>query len=467
MKHIPHLLITTLFTATLFVGCHPNPESEKTTLRIWQTETDTDAVKVLSKIADQLKQKHPNVTVQIESVAWDALASRLNLAVANNDVPDLCHLEPFMAYSLYQRGSLLPLDDVLQAIEKDDHVMPAVRNLQRYADKTYGIAYAVGTTGWAYRRDLAERAGVTPPKKWSDYPAFVRALKDVNGSAAGFTLPGGSPFFVDQLFAELVANNGAVLFDPHNHKPLFNSTSVIEVFEFFASLGRSGLLDPSWTTTSYLDQFNRLGRSEVLAVPVTYARAGRAIRKVLDANKSDNAPRADDSVFALMEQPTGPSYEGPSIATIDCEPYVIFRAAEKRTFRHGNNAELAKEFLQLFYRRDNYLEFVRTVPIHLTPIFQTLAASDAYRTNNDYLRTWRSWAEQTDRLLADPARTRPILMPDISDQGRAVPYLLDLQASRIISKAVTSVISGELDSKGAAERAQKDVEQLYQQLGSR
>jgi multiple sugar transport system substrate-binding protein len=467
MKRTSTLLLITLFTVAFLGGCHPHSESERTTLRIWQTETDTDAVKVLAKIAEQLKQKHPTVEVQIESVAWDALASRLNLAVANSDVPDLCHLEPFMAYSLYQRGSLLPLDDVLQAIEKDDHVMPAVRSLQRYADKTYGIAYAVGTTGWAYRRDLAERAGVTPPTKWVDYPAFVQALKEANGSASGFTLPGGSPFFVDQLFAELVANNGGILFDPNTHKPLFNSQPVVEVFDFFSTLGHSGLLDPSWTTTSYLDQFNRLGRSEVLAVPVTYARAGRAIRKVLDANKSSNAPKPDDSAFALMEQPTGPSYNGPSIATIDCEPYVVFRAAEKRTFKGGNNADLAKEFLQLFYRRDNYLEFVRTVPIHLTPIFQKMAASDAYRTNNDYLRTWKSWAEQTDRLLADPARTRPILMPDISDKGRAIPHLLNLQASRIISNAVTAVINGELDSKGAAERAQKEVEQLYQQLGSR
>jgi ABC-type glycerol-3-phosphate transport system substrate-binding protein len=448
----------------LIDSCRPKSNTETTILRVWQTETDTDAVKVLSKIEKEFEQKHPNVDVQIESVAWDALASRLNLAITNGTVPDLCHLEPFMAYSLYQKGFLLPLDDVVQTLEKEDRIMPAVRNLQRYADKTYGIAYAVGTTGWAYRRDLAEKAGATPPRKWADYPDFVRKLKEANGSGEGLTLPGASPFFIDQLFAELVANNGGMLFDPNTRKPLFNSRRVVEVFDFFSILGRSGLLDPSWTSTSYLDQFNRFGRAEVLAVPVTYARAGRAIQKVVDANKTGPALRPDDSVFALMEQPTGPSYDGPPLATIDCEPYVVFQDAEKRRSGKVSNADLAKEFLRLFYRKDNYLEFVRTVPIHLTPIFENMAKSDGYRKQNDYLTRWKSWAEQTDRFLADPNRTRPILMPDVSEQGRAVPHLLDVQASRIISKAVAAVIHGELDSKAAAEQTQKEVQSLLQQL---
>ena len=435
---------------------------EEFVLRIWQTETDPEAVKVLTDIEKQFEANYPGVKVKIESVAWDSLAERLNVAIQNDTVPDVTHLEPFMAFSL--RDKLLPIDDVIAYIEEEesDTIMPGVKDLQKYKGVRYGIAYAVGTTGWTYRKDVAKKAGIVPPIKIENYINFIQKLKDQEPNSQGLTLPGGSPFFIDQLFAELVANNGGNLFDPNTKKPLFTSSNVIEVLEFFDAIGRSKLLDPSWTTTSYLDQFNRLARGEVLAVPVTYARAGRSIKKVWDTNMSSLKP--DDSVFGIMKQPTGPSYNGPSIATIDCEPYVIFReAASRKAGRYGDNAKLAKEFLKLFYKKENYLRFVNTVPIHLTPIFINMASSPDY-TNNDYIKVWKSWYEHTSHFLADENLTRPILMTNISEAGREIPHLLELQGSRIIATAISEVIKGDKEPNEVAKEMQLKVEKLLEQF---
>jgi ABC-type glycerol-3-phosphate transport system substrate-binding protein len=461
-----YLLVLTVGIAIviLIASCYKKPK-DNTILRIWQTETDPDAVKVLVDVAKVFEANHPGVNVQIESVAWDSLAERLNIAIQNKTVPDAAHLEPFMAFSLFQQGMLAPIDDVIDGLEMSDNIMPAVKDLQNYNGIRYGIAYAVGVTGWAYRKDLAKRAGETPPTKWKDYLLFIKKLKEQKPDAQGLTLPGGSPFFIDQLFAELVANNGGNLFDPNTKRPLFNSSNVQEVLEFFAEIGRSKLLDPAWTTTSYLDQFNRLAREEVLAVPVTYSRAGRSIQKVLGSIASASTLKADDSIFGLMYQPTGPSYNGPSIATIDCEPYVVFRAADSHLVRrYGSNAYLAKEFLKSFYKKENYLRFVNTVPIHLTPIFVGMSHSKEY-TNNIYIQTWKSWYEHTSHFLADANLTRPILMTNVSEAGRQVPHLLELQSSRIIATAVAEVINGDKTPSEASDKIQSEVEKLFRQSG--
>jgi ABC-type glycerol-3-phosphate transport system substrate-binding protein len=290
---------------------------------------------------------------------------------------------------------------------------------------------------------------------------FCKAISEFSGGKAKILLPGGDPFFIDQLFAELVANNGGILFNPSTYKPLFTSRQVVETFEFLGEL--SPLVDAGWQTQGYLDQFNRFGRGEAGVVPVTYVRATKAIENAIVGSGSQSL-KGTPEYFALMDQPIGPSFSGPSIATIDCEPFVIFKSAESRRTEKSNNADYAKKFLRMFYKRTNYINFVSTVPIHLTPIFKGMSRSEDY-TSLSRIKTWRQWADQTAKYLENPKRVRPILMPDITEAGRAIPFLLEFQANRIISQAVMEVVSKKKTPKQAAESAQSQAEQLIQNLG--
>ncbi len=72
-----------------------------------------------------------------------------------------------MVAQLYSRDLLLPIDDVIDQIKKEqnDTIYEGVLNLQYYKGSHYGIAYAVGTTAFAYRRYVADKLGLTVPKK--------------------------------------------------------------------------------------------------------------------------------------------------------------------------------------------------------------------------------------------------------------------------------------------------------------
>ena len=461
--------------AALFMGgCssspnnHPEPSSsstQKSVLRVWQTETDSRAKDVLQNMERAFEAKYPQVDLQIESVGWSSLADKISSAVRNDSPPDLAHLEPFMVYELVKDNLLLPITDVVADLEKQNGpIYSGVRDLQKYADNYYGIAYAVGTTAYAYRKDIQQKLGLSVPKTWKEYVAFVRAMHQESGGKLPALLPGGDPFFIDQLFAELVANNGGKLFDVSKRppEPLMESQPVVETLQFFQDI--APYVDSGWRTQPYLDQFDKLATGKAGNVLVTYARAFRAI----EANQKNLPPGVSPTpdYFALMPQPSGPSFgkgggRAP-IATIDCEPFVIFRKAEGRRSSQNNlsNADLAKIFLKdFFYNRTYYLDFVKSVPIHLTPIFPALAQSPDYQQAPP-IRNWAQWAKLTDEVLAASDRTRPILMPDTSEGGRQLPFLMELQARRLLTNAVVAVVADRQNPKQVAATLQESVRRL-------
>ena len=95
-----------LLALSVVIGSSCTPRlQQQTTLRIWQTAVDPKAVAVLKEIGAELERTHPGVRIEIESVAWGSLSSKLTAAVGAGDPPDIAHLEPFMAKEILRSVS--------------------------------------------------------------------------------------------------------------------------------------------------------------------------------------------------------------------------------------------------------------------------------------------------------------------------------------------------------------------------
>jgi len=446
--------------ALLVASCSCSTSETTTELVVWQTETDPRAKAVLEDLAVSFERSHPGVDVTIESVPWGSLSERLTSALRSNDPPDIAHLQPFMTYSLVQRGQLSPIDDVIANLERTNGpILPAVRDLQLFDGRRYGLAYAVGVTGWTF--DVRKAGGVAPP-----YPtdttgtisedALFRYLAQVRARnpEASVLIPGGTPFFMEQLFGELVANAGGRLYDPATRQFLFKSEPARRALRFFVRLRQAGMVTADWQGQQYVDQFSRLASpGAVFLTPVTYARASVAIERTLG---SGGTSQANSNTFRFMSPPTLQP-NGRPVATIDAEPFVIFQHTEREQLPGGGTKrQLAAEFLQAFYARDNYLRFVGTVPIHLTPVFSRLAEDPVYL--GAIHPGWLEWHRHTLAFLRDPNLTRPILVPGpnastLSDDLRN-PYLLQLQAQGIISRAIGQAMEPNADVERILDTAQ-------------
>jgi multiple sugar transport system substrate-binding protein len=160
---------------------------------------------------------------------------------------------------------------------------------------------------------------------------------------------------------------------------------------------------------------------------------------------------ADPEHFAVTDKVVGPSGKAPA-AQLDCEPWMVFKDA-----KGGNDAV---EFLKFFYKDDNYVRYLHTVPIHLLPILKSTFRNPKY-SDNATIKKWKPWVDMQEAYFkAD--RIKPVLVTDWNDMKK--PYLLEVMGSGILVDMVLDSVKGTPAAEAAA-KAQKRVEELLSRGG--
>lgn len=441
--YIP-IVASSLIVLFIYINQSANPDYDsssepgiKDRIVVWQTESDKKAGLVLQEIEIDFERKFPNTDLQIETVGWGDLSKRLGVAMRQGNFPNVSHLQPFMVYSLKNRDLLLPITDLINLLEADNgEILPAVKNLQKYGSDYYGIAYAVGSTFWLLRSDMLDPSvDIEAISTWSEYIDAINVSVNSEDDPK-VILPGGSPFFIHQLYGELLANAGGKFFDPNSHKPTLNTEEHKLVLNFFRLLSEKNLISKDWANTSYTDQFALIAKNAVISAPVTYSRAARTIEANLER---ENSEMLNSDIFRWLKQPTPTNDDGDWISTIDAEPYVVFSEGSDTKSKDGlTYEELSIEYLKMFYSPRYYEKFTQAVPVQLTPIFTKMSSSEDYLES---VGVWMDWHNKTMEVLSAEGRTRPIMMPDVSEKGRELPFLLEFEASKILSNAVSQAIN--------------------------
>src|SRR5215813_15413890 len=428
------------------VGSVPSFAQDKV-VRIWHTETEPQTIKAFNDIARRFEAKSPGVKIEAEGLAWGDLEGKIMAALAAGAPPELSHGQPITCTALQAKGLLNPLDDVVKAIS-EANIWDQVKRVCNVDGKQFGLVHAAGTSLLIYRKDMADKLGLKPPKTWADLLANAKALtQDTNNDGKvdvyGITVPGDN-LFVNIMLGELIKANGGVLFNKSN-KPELTDTKMIEVLEFWRELVKYA--PPGWEGHGYLQTFQNLYGQKAAMMFQGYGRGAGMIEKF--------APKemANDKTFDVWVKPQGPSGTEPGVQ-VDEEPWMLFKDAKHQ--------KEAIEFLKFFYQDDNYLEYVSTVPIHLFPITKSLRASPKYQ-NLEMIQRWKGWIEVQQGYL-DKDQGKPTLVVDWSDMTEK-PYLLEVLGSGIVRDMVMDVVLEKWEPKRAAEKAQRRLEDLLRSKG--
>src|SRR5438094_10437077 len=178
-------------------------------IRVWHTETQPNSQEAVKNIAKRFEAKHPGVRVEVEALAWGDLEPKIMQSLAAGTPPELSHGQPITCTALQSKGLLLPLDEVVKALG-EANIWDQVKRVCRVGNTQYGLVHAAGTSLLIYRKDLAQKAGLKPPKTWPDLVVNAKALN--TSGMAGITIPGDN-LFIHTLTGEQVKANGRVSFD--------------------------------------------------------------------------------------------------------------------------------------------------------------------------------------------------------------------------------------------------------------
>jgi len=417
--------------------------ADKKVIRMWQTETEPQTLAVLNQMAADYEKIRPDVSIKIEGLAWGDLEKKLTAALAAGAPPDAAHGQPITCASFAAKGLLRPLDDLVEAIGKDN-LIDSFRNLCRRDGKYYGVGHSPASSVFVYRKDLLAQKGLKVPRTWDELIQVAQSLRETkDGQVAryGLTMT-GQPLFVNIGVGELLKTNGGRLFDPEG-RPTLTEKPVIELLDFYKKL--NGVLPPGWASHNYLDTFANLATDKAAMLYQAYGRGVGYIEKY--------APKelADPEHFAVADKLIGPSGKTPA-AQLDCEPWMVFKDA-----KGGNEAV---EFLKFFYKDDNYIRYLHTVPIHMLPILKSTYRNPKYQ-DHPTIRKWKPWVDMQEKFFRNDW-IKPVLVTDWSDMQK--PYLLEVMGSGILVDMVFDAVKG-MPSADAAAKAQKRVEELLVSTG--
>lgn len=420
--------------------------AEKKVVRIWHTETEPQTVAAFQQIINDYEKLNPDVTIKQEALAWGDLEAKLTAALAAGAPPEASHGQAVTCASFYAKGLLRDQEDIAEFIGKEN-IWEAVRRQCFHDGKYYGIPHSAATSLLIYRKDIFKAKGLKPPETWDDFIKMAQAMmerdKDGRVTRYGLSLPGVG-LFINILVGELTKANGGRLFDQKTGRPTFTSKEVIEVLEFYKKLNDT-VLPPGWLGHGYLDTFANLATGKAAILYQGYGRGAGYIEKY--------APKemANPDHFGVLVKPRGPSGKE-TAAQIDAEPWMIFK--------NSKYPEEAAKFLKFFFKEENYIKYLHTVPIHLLPTLKSVRNNPAYWAN-DMVKKWKEWLDMQYRYF-EKDQAKPTLIIEWDDLK--LPFGLEILGSGIIPDMVTDVVRGMPPAQAAA-KAQARAEELITKLG--
>ncbi len=218
-------------------------------LVIWTNLTADAQYEVLSKQFTELAQEL-GIEVEVEKVAFNEMYGKLATAASSGDVPDIMHTNFGGTAYLYAAESIMPVDDIINAIGADDF-SEAYKTVLTGADgKIYGIPdWAMHTSVW-YRKDLFEEKGLTVPTTWEEFLTTAKALN--TSDMSGFAVPLDGVQVAAQTLYELMCSAGVFFMDPETGEYCFDQEKdkAIEVIDYLVELYQNaspaGSLTWSW-----------------------------------------------------------------------------------------------------------------------------------------------------------------------------------------------------------------------------
>ena len=412
-------------------------------LQVWHTEVVAQTVKTIQDTSiAEFERKFPGFKIKQQALGWGDLNTKLLAALAAGSPPDLTHLNPFMTASLYTKGLLRPMDELIRALGEND-IHEATRKLQYFDGKYYGVTHAMGATFIAERRDLREAKGLKAPETFAGFLELAAALTE-EGKRHALQMPGEKLYIGFVHPAEWLASNGGTWVEAKTWRPQLNSKAMLETLEFVQKLNK--YQPQGWSGQKYLDTLAALATGKTAMAYLSGSRTIGYIERYAPENMRD------PDHFAPMFRMRGPSGQK-GISALDGENWAVFTQS-----KYPNEAF---EFLKLFYKREHYMAYCHTVPIHLTPIFKSMLTDPEYLAN-PRIKKWKSWHDFMVTGLRDH-RFLPIGFTRPEDN--LVPFLAELDGSGIVADMIVEVMVGGKNPKAEADKAQRRAEELLAQLG--
>ncbi|WP_304205601.1 sugar ABC transporter substrate-binding protein [Peptostreptococcus russellii] len=184
------------------------------------------------------EEKNPSIKVQIISVGWEDLNSKIIQLFQAKESPDIMLTGSRTLKQLVDMGAA----ENLSPFMKDDFKSKRVENVLKTAQidgKQYGIPMAFSSRALYYRTDLIQN----PPKNWDELLQTAREVHAKDPKVYGFAIPTDLESGTDEILNFIYQNGGRIV--DKDGKYTLNSKENVEALTYLKKFSDEGLIpDP-------------------------------------------------------------------------------------------------------------------------------------------------------------------------------------------------------------------------------
>ncbi|MGC0272759.1 ABC transporter substrate-binding protein [Pseudactinotalea sp. Z1739] len=205
----------------------------------------------VQEVVDLFSEENPDVTIETQPTTFDGHWDRLSVQSAANNLPCIPAMQSRYQARYEDRGSLLPLDDLIEDGTIDVSGIPEeILESQRAPDgNLYSIPKGIWYEGALLNVPLIEEEGGTPPDPsgtWEDYVDWaIEAQPSISDDRFAINASGGS---VTQ-FQVFAIGRGESLFD--DGEAGFSEQTLVDWFDLWMRAVEEGAAPSGEVTAEY------------------------------------------------------------------------------------------------------------------------------------------------------------------------------------------------------------------------
>jgi multiple sugar transport system substrate-binding protein len=382
--------------------------------------------KVTGELVKVLESANPGLKINTLYTSPEAVRKQVSSMLQGGTAPDIVNLDIEDAI-LYSHSNLLePVTDIVAKLKDLPHRWRAIVDGQDVF-VPMGVKF---TYSW-YRTDLLNKAGLQPPRTWSEFEAA--AAKLTGNGHFGYTFSwnetGDNP--VSNLFSYAYSNgvnffddDGNLIFDQGENKK-----ALAETLGFFARMSKFA---PGGATFQWGNIINSYASGRVAMADYVGAR-------LYDVTLQNNPPIA--KITKPMVQPYGKAPAN----RLSAEGLMIFKGSKQK--------EAAKEIVSYLRTGKRYFDYLWSIPLHVLPTtkeeFLGRYQQDSFvKEHPDIVKViGTAWAQSHNPVY------------DL-DGKKALWQRARVYTSTVYNKMLASVVQGGVDPNVAIDQAAQQARAL-------
>jgi multiple sugar transport system substrate-binding protein len=333
------------------VGCAPQAAAGPVTIRVLSMEQAGPTVDEMNAIVGEFNKANPDIKVEIEYVAYDALHDKITTAMAS-DPPayDVFLVDDIWYAEFGKAGYVL---DATDRITQDmrDKIFQASWDITTVDGNVYGMPWLLDEKYFYYNENLLQQAGFdAPPKTWEELVEQSKAIKEQGIVEFPMVWSWGQYEAAICDWVTLLYGNGGSLVD-ENGAPAFNNEIGVETLTWMLQTIEDGITNPA--SVSYVEEDVRNVFSQGNAV---FATNWLYMYDLVNFNKEESQV-TEQIKMALM-----PAFEGSGVDSASINGSMGFSVAAT-----SPNKDAAWKYVEFLTSEDVQNRY----SAHLLPIWQT------------------------------------------------------------------------------------------------